>query len=73
MLLLPKLVEVLKADEPNEFESKINAAFGFKFFFNADNTDEGEKALQNLYGKDLNVLPWALDPIAQAQICSQHL
>lgn len=65
LLLMPKIAEVLKEDEPDAFEAKIDAAFGFKFFFNNDNTEEGEKAMHSKYGKELNVLPWALDPIAE--------
>ena len=67
LLMLPRLAKVLKEDEPNAFQNKLDTAFGFKFFFNTDNTDDGEKALHAKYGKELNVLPWALDPIAQAR------
>ena len=65
MLCLPKLVQVLQEDEPDAYESKMNTAFGFKLFFNDDNTEKGEKAMLDQYGKDLIALPWALDPIAQ--------
>lgn len=65
LLLIPKLAEVLKQDEPDAFDTKLDAAFGFKFFFNHENSEEGEKAMQSKYGKELNVHPWALDPIAE--------
>ncbi|KAL1511679.1 hypothetical protein AB1Y20_004969 [Prymnesium parvum] len=76
LMLMPKIVEVLKEDEPDAFESKFDAAFGFKFYFNSENNEDGEKTMQSKYGKTINVLPWALDPIAEirkefAVVCKQ--
>ena len=65
---MPKIAEVLKQEKPDEYEKLLNDIFGFKFCFNSDNTEEGEKAMHNKYGRtDINVLPWALDPIAQVR------
>lgn len=65
LLLMPKIAKVLKEDEPAGMEEKLSQMFGFKFAFNDENTEEGEKQMHAKYGKELNVLPWALDPIAQ--------
>jgi len=65
LVLVPDLARILKEDSPEEFQDAVEKAFGFKFCFNNENTEEGERQMQENYGKDILVLPWALDPIAQ--------
>jgi len=66
MQLLPKLVTVLKQEDPSGFVDKFYAKFGFKLFFCDENTEEGEAKFRATYNlKDANVQPWALDEMAQ--------
>jgi len=65
MLLLPKLVRVFNEDKPADAEATLNKEFGYKLFYCEDNTEAGKTAMISKYGTELDVLPWALDPIAQ--------
>jgi len=68
MQLLPKLVAVLKKENPSGFEETFYDKFGFKLFFCKENTEDGAAKFKEAYDlKDANMLPWAYDESAQVR------
>jgi len=75
MLMMPKLVKVLKEDDPGGVDKLIfgfdegkvsETTVGFKFFYGYENKEEGQKELQRMYQQEgYQVDVYANDQMAQ--------